>query len=312
MQDYKKLLQEINSPDLKLVGKGWQCLVFEYTKETIIKVYGTDIGKKNLQRLMKFYNSLDTTNVEFSTPEILSIRKIGSKLVVTEKKLQGTCLTTTVLKNMTETELKKTLNSYVEVLFNIQKIKTDLLDKAEPLDLKGKFFEVRKYSNWNNLLIYNLLNKYKESERIFGGKVDNAGLLVEGIIQTLREISLSSYRLIHGDYFPANLLVDDDLKVQAVLDFGILTTVGDPLFDIALGWTFSDMYDEIKIFSLKDYVGDIIKNRITKSSFRLLKLYVLIYSLISANMYETNDPNEGHFTWAIRNLNSPFYRSSID
>ena len=37
---------------------------------------------------------------------------------------------------------------------------------------------------------------------------------------------------MHGDYFPGNVLLGDDLRVSAVLDLGWLTVVGDPTHDV--------------------------------------------------------------------------------
>jgi aminoglycoside phosphotransferase (APT) family kinase protein len=42
--------------------------------------------------------------------------------------------------------------------------------------------------------------------------------------------------LVHGDYFPGNVLVGPDLKVTAVLDFGLYTVVGDPVLDLAVAY----------------------------------------------------------------------------
>src|SRR5262249_46267390 len=40
-------------------------------------------------------------------------------------------------------------------------------------------------------------------------------------------------RLVHGDYFPGNVYIDDDLAISGVGDFGYTTVVGDPRMDIA-------------------------------------------------------------------------------
>ena len=39
--------------------------------------------------------------------------------------------------------------------------------------------------------------------------------------------------LVHGDYFPGNVMVGDNLRVSAVFDFGSLSVMGDPAMDLA-------------------------------------------------------------------------------
>ena len=39
--------------------------------------------------------------------------------------------------------------------------------------------------------------------------------------------------LVHGDYLPGNVLVDDHFRVTGVVDFSFYTVVGDPVLDAA-------------------------------------------------------------------------------
>ena len=47
--------------------------------------------------------------------------------------------------------------------------------------------------------------------------------------------------LVHGDYFPGNVLMDDALGVAGVVDFSSFTVVGDPLLDLAGAYVFPEM-----------------------------------------------------------------------
>ena len=47
--------------------------------------------------------------------------------------------------------------------------------------------------------------------------------------------------LVHGDYFPGNLLMSERLEVSAVIDFSVFTLVGDPLLDAACAVVFLEM-----------------------------------------------------------------------
>ncbi len=117
------------------------------------------------------------------------------------------------------------------------------------------------------------------------------------------------YRLIHGDFFPGNLLIDHDHQITALLDFGGLTMFGDYLFDIAAGWVFFDMYDELKANVRERYLALILAT-LGEQVRGILYRYVLIYSLLSANMYAP-DCTDGHYRWCVANLNTNEYWQAI-
>lgn len=303
MKNYSKLLVEINMPGLKFLGKGMQSVVFELNDGQVLKVYGKDIGIKNIRLLKDFYASLNTNKVNFSTPSITDIKEVGDKLLVIERRLAGHCPNTEYLKGLNSSVLEKFFSAYLEALFSIQRIETSFLNIAEPLDLTGDFFRPQSYRNWNDLIVVNLKDKYEKTHDIFDKKVKNSAWLVDRLSVKVKSYVIEQNHLIHGDFFPANVMIDDNMNITAVLDFGILTTIGDPLFDIALGATFSDMYDQIPQLKIRKFVWSLIKQRVSEEEYIRMQIYVLIYSFISANMYKKNDPTDGHFSWCISNLN---------
>ena len=85
---------------------------------------------------------------------------------------------------------------------------------------------------------------------------------------------------------------------------------GDPLFDIATGWVFFDMYNELKANIRERYLA-IILETLGPSVHEKLYFYVLLYSLLSANTYSSTCA-DGHYQWCVQNLNNQEYWKHIE
>lgn len=112
------------------------------------------------------------------------------------------------------------------------------------------------------------------------------------------------------EIFSGNILVSNMRRVTALLDFGLLTMYGDPLFDIATGWVFFDMYDEFIANLRERYLSialETLGNRVRGKLYR----YVLFYSIISANTYSPVCADD-HYQRCVTNLNNQEYWNNIE
>jgi fructosamine-3-kinase len=134
---------------------------------------------------------------------------------------------------------------------------------------------------------------------------------VKQLYTILAQPYTGNYHLVHGDFFPGNILIDKMLcHVTALLDFGMLTMYGDSLFDIATGWVFFDMYDELKVKIRDRYLSmtlETLGRRVRGNLYR----YVLLYSVLSANTYSSKC-TDGHYQWCVANLNNQEYWNNIE
>jgi hypothetical protein len=105
-------------------------------------------------------------------------------------------------------------------------------------------------------------------------------------------------------------LIDNDQHVTALLDFGLLTMYGDPLFDIATGWVFFDMYDELKL-NIRERLLSLVLQKLGSHIRGWLYRYVFLYSIISANTYSPTCA-DGHYQWCVANLNNQEYWNTIE
>jgi aminoglycoside phosphotransferase (APT) family kinase protein len=100
--------------------------------------------------------------------------------------------------------------------------------------------------------------------------------------------------IIHGDLYGDNILISDSGEISAILDFGFLSTVGDPRFDAGICASIINMYgdyaSEVR-FQLTRYFSDALGYKEED-----LIIYRAAYTLLTATAYD-NGGQDGHFTW---------------
>ncbi len=114
------------------------------------------------------------------------------------------------------------------------------------------------------------------------------------MIEALEGLEVPGDSLLHGDLIPGNVLIDERSDPTALLDFGFLTTVGDPAFDAAVVTSIFDMYGA-HARSHERILEDAVVDRFGHSPERL-DLYRAAYALVTSNCFSTSG-GDGHFAW---------------
>jgi len=105
--------------------------------------------------------------------------------------------------------------------------------------------------------------------------------------------------VIHGDLFGENILVDRLCNPTAVLDFGFLTTAGDPRFDAGITASIMNMYGPHALSVTRDLTGRVAQE--LGYSPDVLLTYQAAYAAVTSNAF-TPDGSDGHFAWCIAQL----------
>jgi hypothetical protein len=108
--------------------------------------------------------------------------------------------------------------------------------------------------------------------------------------------------LVHGDLVAPNIHVDDTGRPVAVLDFGFLSTAGDPRFEAGVTAAILDMYGPDAAAATETRT-DRYAARLGHPA-EVLRLYRAAYAIATADVFSA-DGSDGHFAWCVRRLTCP-------
>ena len=304
MNDEKlSILQQFGLTSQNQLSRGMEAEVYRYGKDRVVKLYADINHFTHLQTLQAFYNAFNREVVSYELPQIESIAVHGNFCVSIERFLPGRRMDT-VLPTLGHEELNQKMVTYLTAQMELSKL-TNFSNLNRFL-----LFDIDRISLFDNGDWHHFILRFLEQRLI-----TSQGYLRKDVVDFQQKLTLmkvvfsqpyqGQLQLIHGDYFPGNLLVDERGKITGLLDFGILTMLGDPLFDIATGWVFFDMYDELQANLRARYLA-VVLDRLGGRVRGKLYRYVLLYSLLSANTYSATC-DDGHYQWCVQNLNQQIY-----
>lgn len=286
------------------LSAGMEAEVYALDADRVLKLYPASADLTRLQILRDFYAALERHDAPFALPRILELAAEDGLIVAVEQRLAGRPLTT-LLPLLAPERLDLVMRRYLDAALAVPRC------AARPVFAGRKLFAPAgaDTGDWHQFLARELQCVVSRIAPYLQRDIPQFRERLNQLQAILGLPYHGDERLIHGDFCPGNLLVDDTLQVTALLDFGILTMVGDPFFDIATAWVFFDMYAELKA-NARERLLALLLDRLGAAARGRLYRYVLIYSILSADTYSTTCA-DGHYQWCVTNLNTRAYWDAI-
>lgn len=232
MQDESVSL-EYNVSPAALLSRGMEAEVYAYGPDAVLKLYAGTASLDELLVLQSFCDSLDRQLVPFALPRIHVVDQRDGFVITVERRLAGKRMSE-ALPSLTAAQLDAMMRRTLTAALAVSRI------EAPTVFDRYKLFDADRISNraggdWHQFMVRYLEHKLAQVARYLSRDVPQFAARMQQLDAVLAQPYGGDYRLIHGDFFPGNLLVDENLQITALLDFGLLTMWGDYLFDIASG-----------------------------------------------------------------------------
>lgn len=284
------------------LGAGVEGAVFALDDVTVAKIWHGR-SAADLDQLQRFTSALERANLPFGTPGILDTLQDGDQLITIERRLHGQPLRTFAPEPPPVTDQDAQIMGDVLEALAQAPVHPDLA--VLPVFAGEKAFDPE--APFRHLLAGLVEHRYSGSRDLLRRAVDGVDDVVNALTERLRTLpALLPSRLLHGDLIPGNVLIEDG-RLSAVLDFGFLTTLGDPVFDAAITASIFDMYGPNARTS-EDELTKAFSARFDHDPTEY-DLYRAAYAVATSTCFSA-DGSDGHFAWCARMLARPEVRAA--
>jgi len=168
-------------------------------------------------------------------PELLDHGTVDSVHYAIETRLEGRSLDH-VLGEVGGKRRERALANYADAALRIREARVERPWFGELYYDPG----VRDAS-WPSYLAARARLHVEKAGDAFAAEVPGLGRILERFGEDVCAVDGVGPALVHGDYFPGNVLVSEDLEITAVIDFGWSTLVGDPRLDAVCASAFLEV-----------------------------------------------------------------------
>ncbi len=287
------------------LSAGMEGAVYQLDDEIVAKVWG-ERSVEQLLRLGAFYRYLDSVGLPFLTPLFHEVREVFGRAVTIERRLPGLPLDdkSFALPDAWPVALSSmavVLDAFAGVPDAPELRALPVLDEDQAL-WAGQ-------DRWSQALSALVMRRAERFGDVLRESVQGFDVKLGKLLRGLAATESAPTALVHGDLIPGNILIGDDLRPVAVLDFGFFSTAGDPTFDAAVTASIYDMYGPAAR-ETECRIDEMLTSRFGYDPGQLA-LYRAAYAVITSNAY---DPlgQDGHFQWCVDMLSRESVVQALD
>lgn len=271
-----------------LLGRGHEAEVYRLGPDRVLKVFGAHVNPLTVESRRAFCAGLDASRVGFAVPQILEASRERGTHYAIERRIPGSSLSE-ALPLLVGVARRDALLAYAEASTRVAEIGVP----------PGRFGEIVAVppllaDSWADFVVARAEAELRRNADRLAAAVERPGRALARLEAWLAHRPAAEPRLVHGDYYPPNVMVDAG-RVTAVIDFGALALRGDPRLDPACALLFLTGLDGITPED-RAAVALHLRGR-GLCDDEDLRLYALFYAF---RFLDTS--REGLFRWCVRTI----------
>lgn len=289
------ILNRFDLRDDDLLGAGSESRVFAMDAGHVLRIYHDSIGWDYVEARRALYAEIAKCGLPFAVPELTSVNSWVGHIYTVEKRMPGQDFSK-VLPGLSGADRDKALTSYLDVAASIgnahfgERLYGELLASNSALRREG----------WRDYLWASMQRALVGGRPDLEEDVPNFEVVLASIQQRLATLEDQPVKsLVHGDYFPDNLFINDDLEICGVGDFGYSTIVGDAHMDIAAALWFLETSRTNYCPDDTTFLRRLVVQRWGEELLPILDFYRLYYSIYFSGC-KADDP--ATYQWCAANL----------
>ena len=253
------LLEQHGVSSADELGHGGEAHVYGLDANRVLRIHHHEAAE-HMRRLAEFYAGLDRSTVPYALPEVLEVHGDGEASWSIERRLPGRPLDS-LIGDLRGDDRTWALTAYVDGAAAFAGLGRP---KGWPGGCGELFTEEQlRADRWGDLLADRLGRQLDQADPLLQGVVPRLAAVRTRILGEARLEENRGLALVHGDWFPGNVLLGDDLRVSAAIDLGWLTVVGAPDHDVRSAVAFFEVHpwmepgdDAALLAAAGRYLGD--------------------------------------------------------
>lgn len=221
------------------LGQGTEAEVYRLDPRRVLKIFGAHVNPLTIESRRAFCAGLDASRVGFAVPCVFEAAQTRGTHHTIEARIAGSSLGE-ALPRLIGAARRDALLAYAEASTRVAEI-------GIPPGRFGELVAVPPLmaDSWADFVAARAEAELRRNGGRLAGTVDRPERALARLEGWLARRPAAEPRLVHGDYYPPNVMVDDAGRVTGIVDFGNLALRGDPRLDPACALLSLENFDGV-------------------------------------------------------------------